>query len=167
MQNPAKQGPGIFRLVSHMLAAVFNSRAAFYREWNGYQRPLEGDAIAGRWTGEWISDQSGHRGQLKCVLSPLPSGSYRAHFYASFSKLFSVGYKTELKVERRGDRVLLKGEEDLGALAGGVYRCEGEVSGADFTCQYSCKYDHGTFRLQSEAPPGLNPPHPALSPRRG
>jgi hypothetical protein len=144
-----KPRSNVFRLISHMLAAVFNSRSAFQHEWRRYQTlPNASDGIAGRWVGEWISEHSGHRGELRCVLTPISLELHRAFFYATFSRLFRVGYVTELKAERCGDRTCLRGEEDLGALAGGIYRCEGEVSGTNFDCKYSCKYDHGIFRLK-------------------
>ena len=132
-----------------MLAAVLNSRAAFHREWKHYELSgRRGDAIAGRWCGEWISEQSGHRGELKCVLSPVSPEVYQACFYASFSLVFRVGYMTKLNVNRTNGRILLTGQEDLGPLAGGIYRSEGEVCERDFNCHYSCKYDHGIFRLK-------------------
>jgi hypothetical protein len=137
------------RLVAHMLAAVLNSRAVFHREWKRYQAPgLATDGIAGRWMGEWVSERSGHRGELKCVLSPVSGNVYRACFYATFSLLFRVGYVTELRADKSDKQVLLKGEADLGALAGGVYRCEGELTGTAFNCRYSCKYDEGVFHLK-------------------
>lgn len=136
------------RLLSHMLAALFNSRAAFHQQWELYQSGLENDRLTGRWTGEWISEQSGHRGELKCVLSPTGANTYRAFFYASYSKWFRVGYATELKAEPGKTGTHLHGEEDLGPLAGGVYSCDGEVSDSEFLCRYSCKYDHGIFRLK-------------------
>ena len=137
------------RLLSHALAAVFNSRATFNREWKRFPAsPDPADPAAGRWTGEWISEQTGHRGQLRCVLIPMAPQRFRACFYASFSWLFRVGYVTELNAERNGDRTRLTGQEDLGALAGGIYRCEGEIIGPDFNCRYTCRYDHGLFRLK-------------------
>jgi hypothetical protein len=121
----------------------------FHREWKRYQTTSnKPDGIAGRWTGEWISEQSGHHGELRCVLSPVFADTYRACFYAGFSFCFRVGYVTDLKAQQTDGRVLLNGAQDLGALAGGVYRCEGEVQGSDFSCRYSCKYDQGIFRLK-------------------
>ncbi len=141
--------PNVLRLISHMLAAVFNSRSAFRAQWSAMEtHPSRTDPIAGRWIGEWISQRSGHRGQLRCVLVPVSSELYRAYFHAVFSKLFRVAYATELKVERLNGRMQLKGEEDLGSLAGGVYRSTGEISGGNFDCNYSCKYDEGVFRLK-------------------
>ena len=135
-----------------MLAAVFNSRTAFYQQWNRYESQPPADAISGRWIGEWISDQSGHKGDLKCVMAPIDHDTYRAHFYATFSKFFRVGYATDLKLEKSDGKALLKGEEDLGALAGGVYRCKGELLGSEFICHYSCKYDQGIFKLHRFQP---------------
>jgi hypothetical protein len=135
----AVSSPNILRLASHMLAAVFNSRSAFQDKPQG---------IGGRWIGEWISELSAHHGELRCVLEPASSNEYRAYFYARFSKLFSVGYVTSLKGEQTNGRTLLKAEEDLGPLAGGIYRCDGEATPAEFNCRYSCKYDQGVFRLK-------------------
>jgi hypothetical protein len=143
-----KPRPNVLRLISHMLAAVFNSRSAFQREWQRYEGLPANGTIEGRWGGEWVSSQSGHRGDLKCVLTPSSPDVYHAFFYATFSRFFRVGYATDLKAQQASDRVYLKGEEDLGKLAGGVYRCEGEIIGADFNCHYSCKYDQGVFRLK-------------------
>lgn len=136
------------RLLAHMLASLFNSRAVFHREWKRYEAASRtADAVAGRWVGEWVSEKTGHRGELKCVLSAVAPCLYRAVFYASYSRLFRVGYATELKAESKSQSTLLKGEENLGPLAGGIYRCEGEVVGRNLTCRYSCKYDQGIFRL--------------------
>ena len=137
------------RMLSHALAALFNSRAAFLEQWRRYETlETPPQPVAGRWLGEWISETSGHRGELKCVLAPVSKSVYRAHFYAAFAKLFRVAYATDLNIEQTNGHTLLKGEEDLGALAGGLYRCEGEVNGNELHCCYSCKYDRGTFRLQ-------------------
>ena len=147
MMSNARPNP--LRMLSHALAALFNSRSAFLQQWRRYENQPPGTpGLAGRWVGEWISEANGHHGELKCVLEPVSPIVYRAHFYASFGKVFRVGYATDLKSEQSSERILLKGEEDLGALAGGIYRCEGEMSGNQLQCRYSCKYDHGVFRLQ-------------------
>jgi len=140
--------PNVFRLVSHMLAALFNNRSAFRREWQRFSNaPAKPNSVEGRWTGEWVSDISGHRGELKCVLVPISADRYRAFFHAGFSKLFRVAYATELNLKQNDGFTTLAGQQDLGSLAGGIYRCEGEIRGTDFNCKYSCKYDQGIFRL--------------------
>jgi len=139
----------IFRSVSHMLAAVFNSRSAFQDQWRRYER-LENrpHGISGRWIGEWRSDLSGHHGELKCVLTPVSSERWRAYFFARYSRLFRVGYVTDLKTKSADGHTQLEAEEDLGTLAGGGYRCEGEATATEFNCKYSCKYDRGVFLLK-------------------
>ena len=135
------------RMVSHMLAAVFNSRAAFHREWVEAGARPGSDPVCGRWTGQWVSEQSGHRGELRCVIKSKGPNRYAAHFYASYSRFFRVGYVTELVSNIKDGEIELSGQEDLGWLAGGTYRSEGRVHGDQFLCHYSCKYDRGTFRL--------------------
>ena len=136
------------RLISHMLAGLFNSRTAFLEQWRKYEKSAKTpDGPAGRWVGEWISQSSGHHGELKCVLSQVAPTVYRAYFYAKFSKFFRVGYVTDLNAAQVDGQTRLKGEQDLGALAGGVYRCEGTATNSHFECRYSCKYDQGVFRL--------------------
>ena len=136
------------RLISHMLGALFNSRAAFLEQWRQYETAAKRpQAVAGRWIGEWISQLSGHHGELKCVLSQISPAVYRAYFYATFSRFFRVGYVTDLNAAQVDGQTRLEGEQDLGALAGGIYRCEGAVTGTHFECRYSCKYDQGIFRL--------------------
>ena len=144
----SKPRPNVFRLVSHALAAVFNSRAAFHKEWEQAAGLPGSDPVCGRWIGEWVSDKSGHRGELRCVTKPNGPKRYQAHFYATFSKWFRVSYTTELISHQKNGVIWLNGEENLGRLAGGTYRSEGEVVGGRFVCHYSCKYDQGTFRLQ-------------------
>lgn len=143
----SKSRPNILRLLAHMLAAVFNSRAAFHQEWQRDQEQSVSHPAAGKWSGEWVSAKSGHRGELRCVLSPQGSDGYRAHFYATFSRFFSVGYVTEFAATASKESVQLEAEEDLGRLAGGIYRCKGTVHQDKLLCEYSCKYDQGTFRL--------------------
>jgi hypothetical protein len=149
MQNKSATRWNPLHMVSHMFASLFNSRSAFLEQWRRYETSTETpDGIAGRWVGEWVSESNGHHGELKCVLVPVSAGVYRAHFYATFSRFFRVGYATDLNAESTNGRIRLKGEEDLGALAGGVYRCEGEAMANEFHCKYSCKYDQGVFDLR-------------------
>lgn len=145
----SKGRPNPVRMISHALAALFNSRSAFLEQWRRYETsrvPAQG--LAGRWIGEWISEANGHQGELKCVLEPISATRYRAHFYASFARVFKVGYETDLSLEDSSGRACLRGEADLGALAGGTYRCEGEVTGNRLECRYRCRYDHGLFHLK-------------------
>jgi hypothetical protein len=46
-------------------------------------------------------------------------------------------------------KLKLEGDADLGPLAGGIYHYQGQADETEFVCVYRCKYDHGTFRMNS------------------
>jgi hypothetical protein len=139
----------VFRGFSHLLEAVFNNRSQFERAWHAYQSAANpGQTIQGRWQGEWVSEANGHRGELKCLLSRIGADQLEAVFLARFGGFLRVGYGVRLSATANGEGFRLKGESDLGTLAGGVYQYEGEVGPTEFTCRYRCKYDHGRFDLK-------------------
>ncbi len=138
----------LFRSLSHLLAALFNNRLRFERQWQEYQpSAMSANSIEGRWEGEWISEVNGHHGGLRCILSRTGAGDYHADFHATYSKVLRVCYSVDLSVREANGRFLLKGEANLGRLAGGIYYYEGEATPAEFKCSYRCKYDHGTFHM--------------------
>jgi hypothetical protein len=140
---------GIFRNVSHVLAALFNNRADFHRRWNKLAaQPKSNSGLEGRWLGEWASEANGHRGALKCLLTKTESGEYQATFYAAYAKFLSVCYNVTLHGRQMGEKLKLEGEADLGQLAGGIYNYQGEADETEFNCTYRCAYDHGTFCLK-------------------
>jgi hypothetical protein len=138
---------GLFRNVSHLLAALFNNRADFQRRWHEAAGAPAGAGLEGRWEGEWVSEENGHRGALKCLLTKAGPGGYQAMFYAVYARFLSVAYTVPLHGETSGGKLQLKGEADLGNLAGGIYHYEGEADVTSFNCSYRCAYDHGVFRL--------------------
>lgn len=140
---------GIFRGFSHVLAAIFNNRSEFERAWQTYRpAPNAAQSVQGRWLGEWVSQANGHHGELKCLLSRISENQLDGIFLASFWRFLRVGYGVRLSVTKAGNAFKLKGESDLGTLAGGIYTYEGEVNLTEFNCTYRCKYDHGLFRLK-------------------
>ena len=140
---------GVFRGLSHLLEAVFNRRSKFERSWQSYTpRPNTMQTIEGRWHGEWVSEVSGHHGELKCLLSRIGSDHLEAIFLASFLKFLRVGYAAHLSATEAGNGLRLKGNSDLGTLAGGIYEYEGDVNPMEFNCTYRCMYDHGVFRMK-------------------
>ena len=140
---------GVFRGFSHVLAAVFNNRAQFERAWQSYKAPLNAtQTVQGRWLGEWVSEVNAHHGELKCLLSKIGADQLEATFLAVFWRFLRVGYGVPLNATPTGEGFRLKGESDLGALAGGIYTYEGEVTLTAFNCSYRCKYDHGLFRMK-------------------
>lgn len=138
----------LYRSITHVLAALFNNRFRFEDQWEAcHLRPVPGATIEGCWEGEWVSEVNGHHGLLRSILTQTSAGDYQASFHATYSKVLRVCYSVELKVNESHGPFLLKGEADLGRLAGGVYHYEGEATPDEFRCDYRCKYDHGTFRM--------------------
>lgn len=140
---------GLFRNVSHVLAALFNNRADFQRRWNDpASQPKTNSGLTGRWQGEWVSQSNGHRGALKCLLTKTEAGEYQATFHAVYARFLSVCYSVPLQGQQSGEKLKLEGQADLGQLAGGIYHYEGEADETAFNCTYRCAYDHGTFHLR-------------------
>jgi hypothetical protein len=133
------------RGIGHTLAAFSTNCSEFQRAWGN--RDGSKQQLATRWIGEWSSEVNGHRGELRCLLVRLSENRLRASFHARYAKFLRVCYSVDLNARTSGDRLTLKGEADLGQLAGGTYYYEGESDGRRIVCKYSCSYDHGTFRL--------------------
>ena len=109
--------------------------------------PAPTTELEGRWQGLWHSDASGHEGKLRCLVTKIENGAYRARFHAKYRKVLSFGYTAPLTVERTVNAFNFSGEADLGWLAGGVYRYDGHADATNFFSNYSSKYDHGTFQM--------------------
>jgi hypothetical protein len=132
--------PNLLRGINHTLAALTSNGGAFHAAWR--------EAAPGeRWAGEWRSQANGHHGALRCVLRRRENGKWDAWFHARYARFLRVCYEVELAAPADGARFLLAGASDLGALAGGVYQYEGELSGDRLHCTYRCRYDHGAFSL--------------------
>lgn len=122
--------------------------STFNRDWQeAAARPVPAGSLEGRWEGRWLSDVNGHTGKLRCIVARETGSQYEFHYWATFWKLFRATYKVHLHVRPVDIGYELRGEENLGKLAGGVYQYEGRVSGTNFTSTYRSPYDHGTFRL--------------------
>ena len=52
-----------------------------------------------------------------------------------------------IKYVGNGDVIRFNGQENLGWLAGGVYRYDGTTDGQAFDCTYQSKHDHGRFQM--------------------
>jgi len=140
---------GIVRSFSHILAALFNKRSELERAWRQYNpAPGANGSIEGRWVGQWRSEMTQHSGELKCLLNRVRPDQLDAKFLATFRRIFRVGYGVSLAAQEADKGVKLKGQSDLGALAGGVYLYDGEVTLNEFRCTYRSEQDHGVFTLK-------------------
>jgi len=119
----------------------------FNHEWNAAGAHPPAPDLRGRWQGVWVSDVNGHTDELRCVIEPKADGTYRARFHAKYRKVLSFGYTVVLTVQPQGNGFAFRGDANLGWYAGGLYHYEGRADATNFVATYSCKYDHGTFRL--------------------
>src|SRR5438034_8120352 len=120
---------GLIRSVSHLLAAVFNDRSAFDQLWLQSQAGgNSAESLFARWQGEWISEANGHHGELRSLLDHKNPTQLEARFCATYARWLRVSYAVFLEVKEHNGSLRLKGEADLGMLAGGVYEYEGELN---------------------------------------
>lgn len=85
---------------------------------------------------------------MRAVLERVSPTEYRARFHAKYRKVLGFKYETRFHGDVRDGVFVFNGEEDLGALAGGLYRYTGKISPTNFFSTYESKYDSGTFTLQ-------------------
>ena len=137
----------------HLLAVVLfaGGCSTFNYDWHiAQQTPPPANDLEGRWQGVWVSQASGHKNELRCLIAKTDDAIYQARFHAKYRKgsfTVSFNYTVPLKVTKTDDVFKFTGDADLGNLAGGLYHYDGHAAGTNFFCTYSCKYDHGTFQL--------------------
>lgn len=137
-------------MVIGALVTPLSGCSSFHRDFKALDTTADAtDDILGRWEGTWISDQNGHHGILRCIVEPHPekSGRYLARFRATFARFMSFQYHLEMTTERRKDVVHFKSKADLGWLAGGVYKYEGQATATEWRSTYRSKKDHGRFEM--------------------
>ena len=130
-------------------AFLLSGCSSFNREWRRVgQQPVPPDSIAGRWEGRWLSDVNAHNGKLRCIITVETNGICAARFRATYMKTLSFSYIVRLQVEQRDGNWRFHGEEDLGAIAGGVYSYIGSATATNFQSTYDSKYDRGIFEMR-------------------
>lgn len=135
-------------LAAILAVALLSGCSGFGREWRAAAKlPTPTNDIAGRWEGRWVSDANGHHGKLRCVMTREAGDACRARFHATYAGIFSFGYTATLQVTNEATGFRLRGEADLGKLAGGVYHYDGIASPTNFNSTYRCAVDHGRFEM--------------------
>lgn len=131
------------------VVALLCGCAAFNREWKQLAtRPAPQDSIEGAWVGRWTSDATGHSGRLRCWIVRSDETRYAARFRAQYAGLFRFTYTVQLEVQPHFGGWEFSGQEDLGALAGGVYYYEGHATPTNLFSIYRSRRDHGIFELR-------------------
>ncbi|MEX2559746.1 MAG: hypothetical protein WD403_07515, partial [Pirellulales bacterium] len=135
------------RLSSSLVACLLVALAAssgcsvlsgFGRDWRSCAcHSSESGRPDGCWEGCWKSHCTGHNGKLKAIIRQQGEDSYCARFHGTFFKVLPFEYSVRLNAHTEGDHYRLQGSKDLGRLAGGVYRFEGQADGQDFVAHYT------------------------------
>lgn len=147
------------------VVALTATGCSFDRQWRDLKRaqavaddaqPTAGaaDPLAGRWEGKWVSERTGHSGRLRAIITPVDSTTYRVRYDAMYMGLLRFGYGMDLTASPGGGKggpITFAGEEDLGRLAGGVYRYKGTADGAKFHSLYESRDDNGYFEMTRPA----------------
>lgn len=126
----------------------------FGSQWNALSsqnRPASG--IEGRWEGTWVSDASGHSGQLLAAIRNTGGDRELASFSATYGDIIHFAYDTPMVARQRDGMTFFAGHEDLTILAGGVYHYDGHARADQLFCTYRSKYDYGHFSLRRVTPP--------------
>ena len=129
--------------------------STFNYEWRqAAKKPTPTNDVTGQWEGRWLSHANGHTDRIRCLMTRVDTNHYDAKFHAAYShpkvKWLKVhyGYTVRVQAAAGTNGVIFRGEENLGALAGGVYTYEGFVNTTHFFSTYKCKYDHGIFEMK-------------------
>lgn len=140
-----------------LLILLVLTGCSFDRQWRNmaHAKLVEGtaatepsDALAGRWEGKWVSEQSGHSGRLRAIIKPVNGETYHVSYDARYMGILRFGYGMDLSASRGTDgKIAFEGQENLGAIAGGMYRYKGTADGTTFHSTYESSADHGYFEM--------------------
>jgi hypothetical protein len=129
------------RFSAKLLAALFVLACAIAAPRFGFATDL-----SGHWQGYWQSDDTGHRGVLRCTFTRLDDSSYRANFSGRFLKIVPFRYSVVLNAVDHGDVVQLSGSQELGRRFGTFYY-SAEATCSDFNATFTSCKDSGQFVL--------------------
>jgi hypothetical protein len=111
--------------------------------------------VAGKWKGTWLSDASGHHGDLQCVVSEYitakndSESDHEFFYHATWKNFLSGSYKAIHTVQKQKDGTYtFKGEHKMPNWAGGLYHYEGTIKGDEFKANYRCSMDNGTYTMK-------------------
>lgn len=119
----------------------------YNREWNETLECCPSDELAGCWEGEWVSCSTGHRGELRAIITKGCGNTYNAWFHALFLKVVPFQYSIPLQACEKDGQVCFRGSAKLSQLVGGTYRTTGCANGCNFHAKYCADSDNGYFSL--------------------
>ena len=133
--------------IVHLFAPLTANCRDFRSRWDG-SLPLDPEGVSGCWEGEWVSAATGHRGRLRCVVSPVAPALWTMYFRGEYAGGLRACYSTDFTVVQAPGRWTFSGGSDLGLLAGGAYTYNGYATLSELVCSYRSARDHGEFRLR-------------------
>ncbi|MEM8952838.1 MAG: hypothetical protein AAGD22_01680 [Verrucomicrobiota bacterium] len=118
----------------------------FAAEWQNALAQPPND-IEGAWEGRWISNNSGHQGDLRCLVKKSPDGpnEYDFNYWASWAGIFSGTFPVTYEVLPDRGGYSVQGESNLAPF--GVFQHRGHISEERFHATYSSGTDSGTFEM--------------------
>jgi hypothetical protein len=102
--------------------------------------------LSGQWQGYWQSDDTGHRGVLRCTFTKIDETSYRANFSGRFFKIIPFRYSVVLDAVDHGDVVHLSGSQAIGRRYGTFYY-SATATCSEFNATFTSCKDSGQFVL--------------------
>ena len=140
-------------------ALALSGCASFNRDWSqaSHQAAVRrSDPFGGAWDGQWTSEK--HRlpsgdaagGRLRCLFTRIDDRHYQARFHANWL-FFATGYEVVFETTKRGKVLTFQGEQNLGAIFGGIYRYQGRVTPSHFSATFASRFDHGRFEMSRPA----------------
>ena len=123
--------------------------------------------ITGPWIGSWRSEQNGHSGELRCIVSVVNKDGYkngypegndphkyhvgqtmRFHYHATFMKILSATYDVTHQVVRRVSGFTFTGDQAIFGKGAGTYHYEGYATHNEFHATFRSEGDHGVFEMK-------------------
>ena len=139
--------------VTSLLLPLLTGCSSFHREWRAAANfAVPADDISGRWEGTWQNSNNTHQDKMCAILTRTGEGEYAGWFHAKYQKILSFGYRTAFTGIWEGTEFVFRGEENLGKLAGGVYKYAGRISPTNFFSTYESRYNSGTYTLKRPPP---------------
>ena len=147
--------PLSYRTLRHALilisAAFLTSCASpdFRDSWRQATSTPTPNDITGAWEGTWKSEQTGHTGNLRCLVTrdtKSPS-DHSFHYWASWKHLVSGEFTVNYPVNQRGGKSSFGGRHNLGKALGGTFSHNAVATPTTYDATYSAAKDQGTFTL--------------------
>lgn len=104
-------------------------------------------SIAGRWHGNWTSEEHNRQGGLRCIITQLRGGDYEARFCTMFAWIIPWECTVGISGKTEGGLLHFSGKQNLGFLWGGIHNYEGKAGPDRFFATYTSGSDEGSVEM--------------------